>query len=464
MVNKKIRTNIIGMAISCVFIFNPNISVIDLLPDFIGYILLTCCIARIADLNETLEEARVAFVRMIWIDAAKSVALFWTFGMSVTSEYTSSLMLWSFVFCFLEIIFAIPAFTKLFTGLLQIANYYPSEVIFFRKKGIFDKKTKKKNVTENIRTFTVVFLATKAILSFLPELADIANTAYDESSVVMVNLYQFIGLLRFLAFVPVLVLGIIWLVRTGYYFFKLSRDYNFIDAVSQTYKDKILIKKGIFIKRNVQLALLLLIGAAVLTIDFRLENINFIPDFVSAALFLIFFIVIKKYSDMKRYQGIGIGIFYIAAAVVSYISETYFFAKHSYNAIIRSDEALIAFIIMLIFEAIKGLAFIFVIYSVYRSLCHVIYDHTGYVLGRENITEATERQANAIREELKKPMKFMFIAAIVYVVSDIAYLALIDRLGFLGVVNVLCGVFFIGTVIKTQNELLLAVNTKYMLE
>ena len=203
MVNKKIRTNIIGIAIACVFIFNPNISIIDLLPDFLGYIILTLCISRIADLNATLEEARVAFSRMIWIDAAKILALFWTFGMSVTSEYTSSLMLWSFVFCVLEIIFAVPAFTKLFTGLLQTANYYPSEVIFFRKKRIFNKELKKKNITETLRNLTVAFLTSKAALSFLPELADLSNISYDEAAVGTVNLYQFIGLLRFLAFMTV---------------------------------------------------------------------------------------------------------------------------------------------------------------------------------------------------------------------------------------------------------------------
>ena len=464
MVNKKIRTNIIGMAIACVFIFNPNISIIDLLPDFLGYIILTLCVSRIADLNETLEEARVAFGRMIWIDVAKILALFWTFGMSVTSEYTSSLMLWSFIFCVIEIVFAIPAFTKLFTGLLQTANYYPSEVIFFRKKRIFNKELSKKNITESLRNLTVVFFTAKAILSFLPELADLSNISYDEAAVGTVNLYQFIGLLRFLAFVPVLILGIVWLVRMVYYFFRLSRDYDFINTISSEYESKILVKKGIFIKRNIQLAMILLIGSAVFTIDFRLENINFIPDFIAAALLLIFFIIIKKYSDVKRYKGIGICVCYISTAVLSYVAETYFFTRNSYNSVIRSDEALIAFIVMLVFEAIKGVAFVLSLFSVYGMLSNVIYNHTGYVLGRENITEATDRQAKAIHYELKKPIKLMLAASIVYVISDTAYLILIDTMGFMGLVNTVCGIIFIGTVIKTQNELLLAVNTKYMLE
>ena len=119
---------------------------------------------------------------------------------------------------------------------------------------------------------------------------------------------------------------------------------------------------------------------------------------------------------------------------------------------------------MLVFEAIKGIAFILSLLGVYKALSNVIYNHTGYVLGRENITEATERQTKAMHQELKKPIKLMLAAAIVYVISDVAYLVLIDTLGFMGLVNIVCGIVFIGTVIKVQNELLLAVNTKYMLE
>ena len=44
------------------FLFNPNIAVIDVLPDFIGYIFLCLALSEIADLNDDLAEAKTAFL------------------------------------------------------------------------------------------------------------------------------------------------------------------------------------------------------------------------------------------------------------------------------------------------------------------------------------------------------------------------------------------------------------------
>jgi hypothetical protein len=472
MVNKKIRKNIIGIAIACLFIFNPNISVIDIFPDFIGYIILSLCVARLADINEILDEARVAFTRMIWIDLAKIIAIFWIFGMSVTDEYTSSLLLWSFVFGVFEILFAAPAFSKLFAGLFQIGNYYPNEAILKRQNRLFSKKLRAKNKTERISSFTTVFIYAKAILSFLPELADISNASYDELSSGTVDLYQFIGLLRFFAFVPVLVIGLVWLARMIIYFVSLSKDKALVDALSDTYSNKILPKKGLFIKRGVHISFLILVIACILTVDFRLtvdgsmlfNKINFIPDIIPAILFLIYFIVIKKYSNKNVKYKILSSVFYIIAATASFVCETYFFSEYSYTSIIRNDRALIMFCVMIGTVVLKGIAFCLVIMGVYKMLCDVISQHTGYVLGRENVTEATERQANELHRELKNPIKLMVASSILYAVSDVAYELLIDSFGFMGVVNMICAAVFIIFAVKAQSEILLAVNTKYMLE
>ena len=472
MVNKKIRKNIVGIAIACVFIFNPNISVIDILPDFIGYIILSICVSRLADLNERLDEASIAFNRMIWIDLSKVLAIFWIFSMSVSNEYTSSLMLWSFVFGVVEMLFAAPAFSKLFAGLMQIGDHYPNEAILKRRTHLFSKKQRAKNETERIRSFTTVFIYIKAILCFLPEFADMSNVSYDEMSRGTVDLYQFIGLLRFFAFVPTLIIGIVWLVKMIRYFLSLNKDNKFVNALSETYETKILPKKGLFIKRRVQASFFVLVIASVLTVDFRLtiedsihfNKINFVPDIIPAVLFLVFFAVIQKYSKRNSKYNIASSIFYIFASTAAFVSETYFFAKYSYTAIIRSDPALIAFCVMIGTVALKGISFILVVFCVYKTLCDIISEHTGYVLGRENVTEATERQAEALHKELKNPIKFMVGASVLYAVSDVAYELLIDSFGFMGLVNMLFAAIFVLFVIKAQSEIMLAVNTKYMLE
>ena len=64
--NSKIIRSI-PLYIGVVFLFNPNITVIDPLPDFIGYILICAALCRLCDLGGALSEAYEAFKRMALI-------------------------------------------------------------------------------------------------------------------------------------------------------------------------------------------------------------------------------------------------------------------------------------------------------------------------------------------------------------------------------------------------------------
>ena len=57
------------------FLFNPNINIIDVLPDAVGYFLILVSIGKLCDLCPELEDARSAFIRMFWISLAKLPAL-----------------------------------------------------------------------------------------------------------------------------------------------------------------------------------------------------------------------------------------------------------------------------------------------------------------------------------------------------------------------------------------------------
>jgi len=125
--NKKIPW--IFIAVSLVFAFNPSISIIDPLPDFIGYILLSFALSRLAALNSTIAEAKRAFEWMILIDGGKILAVMWVFGMESLSERNTSVLVWCFAFAVLEGIFLIPAYLKLFGGLSEIGALSPSDAI-----------------------------------------------------------------------------------------------------------------------------------------------------------------------------------------------------------------------------------------------------------------------------------------------------------------------------------------------
>ncbi|MBO7303172.1 MAG: hypothetical protein J6U68_03190, partial [Clostridia bacterium] len=145
-----------AFAIAFVFLFNPNVAIIDPLPDLIGYLILSLALTKAAMINETLYDAKRSFERLVILDAGKLIAIVWTFGIEAASERDTSLLLWSFVFGVLEVLLAIPAYVKLFEGFTLFGNFHPNTSIL----GI--KESKKKSHTDFFKALSVFFVIFKA--------------------------------------------------------------------------------------------------------------------------------------------------------------------------------------------------------------------------------------------------------------------------------------------------------------
>ncbi len=454
---KKMKIIGIGhLTLALLFLFNPNLTVIDPLPDFIGYILLCAGIGRLSDIHDRVGEAHKAFKKMILIDAGKWLAVFWVFGMSVPSERNSSLLLWTFVFAVLEFIFLIPAYVKLFDGLTQVGYLYPCKAIF--------GKNERKSKADRMRALTVAFVIAKAVLTVLPELADLTNASYDENGGGFVNLYNYIGLMRAMAFIPVFIFGIIWLINLLVYFRAIARDTAFIDALSEKYEKDILPRQGLFVRRNFSTVILLLTVAACLTVDFRLDDQNLIPDFLAAAMFIVAFFFVKKYIGLKTKGFILPTLAYTVFSIASAILEYNFFSRYYLGAIIKSDAARALYISIVTVNIIKGLCLFAVLYVLYRALCKTVSLHTGYVVGMERVGESEERMIGEIHRELKKNLIYSLVAAGLYIASDICYDILVSKLNFIGFINVIFAAVFIVVFLKALFAIQHAVDTKYMLE
>ena len=109
--------------------------------------------------------------------------------------------------------------------------------------------------------------------------------------------------------------------------------------------------------------------------------------------------------------------------------------------------------------------------AITKELRTVIAHHTGYVLGKEINSEGENERVKEIHFELNKSFSWMLNVAAIYVFSDVVYslygviyaFARKD-FGFLGVINIACGLFFVGMTVRALDDLKNAVKTKYMLE
>lgn len=459
MTKNRIRKTLFWLIPAALFLFNPNVTVLDPFPDFIGYILLTLALSKIADLNEDLSEARTAFLRMIPIDAAKLLAILWIFGMEAAGERSSSFLLWSFVFAVLELIFLLPAYRHLFDGILHLGDLYESTSVFDCPKHSVSGKS----LTERLRRFTLFFVIAKAVLAFLPELADLTNLSYDEQGS-MINLYQYIGTMRVLCFLPMLAIGIVWLVRFCRFAARLRGDSLLMTALDRAYEEKVLPNVGTFIGRSVTVSFAAFLLGAVLTLDLRLDHINILPDVLAFVAFLSSFLLLGKKTDFKKGMGFAALSLYGVFCVFSIVMQTIFFHHYTYGSLLRNDQALTLFVVLVAVEAVKAVTFVLVGLSTARTWKCIIAQHTGYVMAQHAHAEVIERHVESVQKELRRTVLYMTVTMAVYAISDVAYEVFAPDVGFISLVNTVCGVIWIATVWKAQSEILSAVKTKYMLE
>lgn len=452
------------LAIAFVFLCNPNITVIDPLPDFIGYIIISLALGRLAMLSSAMSEAKRAFEIMILIDASKLLAIFWIFGMEAISERTTSLLVGSFVFAVLEGIFLVSAIIKFFGGISEIGDFFPSQTIHKREAG------QRLSITEKIRNYTCFFVIFKGAMTVLPELSVLSNSSTDEISY-GASLYRYIGLMRFFCFIPVFVVGIIWLVKIIKYFSKLIKDKELNTALTDGYRQKEEQRKGFFIRTNVKTVSIFFIISALLTLDLRFEELNFLPDFLFIIPLIAAIAYIGKTVPFKKTAPkIWMALFAVASCV-SFFFENYYNDNFTYNAMNKNETAFVFYLVYVVSVAVQGIVFICLLASVFKGIRKIVTEHTGYVKGKEINTEAEQLQIKAVHKELINGFTLAFDFAMLYVVSDVAF-ALYGafyafanvNLGFLNVINIGCGLLFVGMLQRAFSDLKEAVDTKYMLE
>ena len=126
------------MIIGCIFLCNPFINIIDILPDFIGYLFILKALAELSDLERNICNARKRFKSALWVSLVKS-ALVFGFMIYDSTWY----LILTFSFAVLECMYLIPAFVDLFYGISYLEERHTNHRSRFESSvkhgGIFDK-------------------------------------------------------------------------------------------------------------------------------------------------------------------------------------------------------------------------------------------------------------------------------------------------------------------------------------
>lgn len=454
-----------------VIIFNPDMAVVDILPDFIAYIMISVGITRMSYICPQIEAALPRFRWAAVVSGAKFILMFWVFGMSNQNERPMVILLSAFSMAVIELILTVPAWCGLFDGLLYLGSRTGAMVPYSSKRG-------RVTITGYAKAVTVVFLFVKPLCAVLPEFASLSMGGFDDTKF---NWYEFIGLLREFGIFFGLIAGVFWLIVVERYFIRLKNDSEFVPALRRKYNEEVAEGDIRFTKRRICLAFAMLAAAFFFEMDIMLEYNNIIPDALAAVCFFAFFMILGSGIFPKWKTGAIIsGIYAVVAGISDWLQ--YDFNSKYFNASVwQSDIVRKAFLVRYAFIIVASVLFMTVVLIAAKALKHIVYTHAGFIA--EN-SDAAFREAKLaeIRRSLYRWIHAVVVIAAICAVSFCIGDAIItmnssiyDSLGIISgamrslsevwwiISALLCLVNFI-VVLKTESEISAEIESRYMLD
>ncbi len=319
----------IYLILSAVFLFNPVLSIIDIFPDCIGYLLLLKVFHKLSYIDDKADELCRNIKVLSLITGIKIICL-----IIMPSLDQAMYLVFSFVFAILELVFGIPLINKMFDSFSTIA--------------LMENSSKEESKTalscannEKIKAFTIVAFASRLVLATLPDftLLSISNGVDTQTGI---SLVQFRPLLFALSAIISLVIGIVWLALIIKYYNKLITK-NAIKALDEYFHSKTKGREALFLSKDAMLFIVLACIGSLFVIDFNLNLVNVFPDSLFSIIITMAFIflIVKKHIKLSKVFFVVsfLSVLHLATDIYLTVVAIKFFDRYNLNSIEKVSEA-----------------------------------------------------------------------------------------------------------------------------
>ena len=273
----------IYVLVGCVFLFNPTYGLIDVLPDFIGVVLILIGMSKTADLNSHISAAYGKMKCAAFVAFGKLVCLLLMGVLDSTMMITLTLAAGV-----LECVFLIPAFAEYFEGLGALET----------GKVKVDEK-----VSSSIKALSAIFFVVRATAAVVPDAAAmIYETSAGAVKANAITPERLRGALLILFFAASLVLGVFWLVYVFKFINPARKDEAFVSELSARYKAEVLDNGELMLSRRVGRFCLLASLSVLPLITLRVDHVFFLPEFAFGILMLAANLITEKYAKDKKFS------------------------------------------------------------------------------------------------------------------------------------------------------------------
>ena len=308
--NRTMRFATVGLIFSAVMLANPIWGLADILPDLLAWAAIWFSLRVFSELNENMTQARRLSLYLIGISAAK--LLLWQ---SVSnSEIRSDSMLATLVFALVEGGCMVLFFRTFLRGSEELARVADCERMYVG--------------TENLRFLSLLFVITRCVCNFIPELTALPDWYVQYGEVtddgmynLMVQLAGAKDLLSVICSAPVIIVAVIWLVSFLPYVHLFSKNERFILFFTdylETDSEEKRIKRSF---SQLHMARLCIGLGLVFAFDLLFDGMRILPICAFPALMACACLYLQKLAGKKCYRTpIRLAS---ASAVVLLLAEVY---------------------------------------------------------------------------------------------------------------------------------------------
>ena len=330
--NKNVRAAYPLAILSLILLCNPNIGVVDVLPDFIACFILAGLLSPGVDRAPYFAEARVALMRLGWLNVAKIgglIVIGYSRMQNAFGNDTSVVVVT--VFSVAELMLGIMAARAVFNALFGLGE---------RTEMNSTIKDTDKVKPSGMPTNTFAFLTVKAAFNVIPNL--FLLTKVDENGMIA-TVSKGYSIVLVTSTLLVLICGVAWCVTTIKYLKSIHREgqfYSSIYSLSNEENERRIVRKH---KCEIAKApLTLLIIAIVTLIDLKFDNtlgINLAPNFIFGIISLIAVLKLRKSTKRGLAPAFMLAAAYTVVSLESFVMESIFLYNYGYSALLHDGIA-----------------------------------------------------------------------------------------------------------------------------
>ncbi len=367
---KKIRAAYPLAILSLILLCNPNVGVVDILPDFIAYFILARLLLPGTERAPYFMEAKKALVRLGWLNIAKIGGLLLIgYSRMQNSFGNDTAVVVVTVFAAAELVLCISATRAVFGALF----------------GLGERTDMNATITDvgktrvgTLPTLTYAFFALKQVLNVIPNFFLLTRISSDGVISTIAKGYSFALVL---STVIVLACGIVWCVKLIKYVKAIHKEgqfYSSIYVLSGRENEARIATRHECAK--IKGAFTLLFAAAITLIDIKFDNtdgINLLPNFIFGIIAMI--AILKLYRATPR--GVGAALVscaaYTVASLEAFVMESCFLYNYGYSALLNKGVAHSVYNAVEVLSVIELISLIIFAVSLGRMLISFAYENTA---------------------------------------------------------------------------------------